>query len=215
MWCGFEIFPRTEARAMGWRAASRKQNAVGRRAASRKQNAMGWRAASRKQKWCGRGDSNPHGLSPYGFSYQLRLSPPGPHSRMAARFVVWTIPSPCPRAGFRRCPSSLYTFPYATRGLARDRHLTGFPEFEQFCIPGFPGAHSSHVLKSVASTVPPRPRDRHTYSGGLRHGQAQAVPAPRMPVSGLVLPSAPRRLCRYGERRAGWRHEAAGRAASR
>ena len=31
-----------------------------------------------KGNWCGRGDSNPHGLSPYGFSYQLRLSPPGP-----------------------------------------------------------------------------------------------------------------------------------------
>ena len=26
--------------------------------------------------WCGRGDSNPHGLTPNGFSYQLRLSPP-------------------------------------------------------------------------------------------------------------------------------------------
>ena len=34
----------------------------------------------------------PQALRPYGFSYQLRLSPP-----LAMRaFVVWTIPSPCP-----------------------------------------------------------------------------------------------------------------------
>jgi hypothetical protein len=34
-------------------------------------------------------------------------------------------------------------------GLARDCHFTGFPEFEQFCIPGFP--RSTQALKSVAS----------------------------------------------------------------
>src|SRR5208282_926418 len=28
------------------------------------------------EAWCGRGDSNPHGITPNGFSYQLRLSPP-------------------------------------------------------------------------------------------------------------------------------------------
>ena len=28
------------------------------------------------EDWCGRGDSNPHGVTPNGFSYQLRLSPP-------------------------------------------------------------------------------------------------------------------------------------------
>jgi hypothetical protein len=44
-------------------------------------------------KWCGRGESNPHGQKPNGFSYLLRLSPPfGGSPRM---FVVWTIPSPC------------------------------------------------------------------------------------------------------------------------
>jgi hypothetical protein len=37
-------------------------------------------------------------------------------------------------------PSSLYTFPSEEppKGLARDRHVTGFPEFEQFYAAGFP-----------------------------------------------------------------------------
>jgi hypothetical protein len=68
------------------------------------------------------------------------------------RFVVWTIPSPSPgNPGLRCCPSSLYTFPAecslrAWLGIA----ISGFPEFEQFCIAGFPDEHSS-FLKSVAS----------------------------------------------------------------
>jgi len=37
-------------------------------------------------------------------------------------------------------------------GLARDCHFTGFPEFEQFYILGFPQEHSSNWPKSVAST---------------------------------------------------------------
>ena len=45
---------------------------------------------------------------------------------------------------FRCCPSSLYTFPAgiydrAWLGIA----ISGFPDFEQFCIAGFPGEHSS------------------------------------------------------------------------
>ncbi len=53
--------------------------------------------------------------------------------------------------GLRCCPSSLYTFPAggslrAWLGIA----ISGFPEFEQFCIAGFPDEHSS-FLKSVAS----------------------------------------------------------------
>jgi hypothetical protein len=71
----------------------------------------------------------------------------GFHRRHEA-FVVWTIPSPWLKR-FRCCPSSLYTFP--SPGLARDCHVKGFPEFEQFCICGFP--QSTHGrLKSVAST---------------------------------------------------------------
>jgi hypothetical protein len=45
----------------------------------------------------------------------------------------FTIPR---KAEFRCCPSSLYTFP--SPGLARDCHFTGFPEFEQFYVAGFP-----------------------------------------------------------------------------
>ena len=37
------------------------------------------------------------------------------------------------------------------KGLARDRHLTGFPEFEQFCTGGFP-LGTQAWFKSVAST---------------------------------------------------------------
>jgi hypothetical protein len=33
--------------------------------------------------------------------------------------------------------------------LARDRHLKGFPEFEQFCISGFPREHSSFGLSPL------------------------------------------------------------------
>jgi len=43
----------------------------------------------------------PQASLPYGFSYQLRLSPLSPAvSTRQAEFVVWTIPSPCSgRAG--------------------------------------------------------------------------------------------------------------------
>ncbi len=62
---------------------------------------------------------------------------------------VWTIPSPYCRTYLqvRCCPSSLYTFPAACArpGLARDRHLKGFPDFEQFYIGRFPREHSSLV----------------------------------------------------------------------
>ena len=48
----------------------------------------------------------------------------------------------------RCCPSSLYTFPaeFLRLGLARDCHLTGFPDFEQFYIGGFPREHSSCLV---------------------------------------------------------------------
>src|SRR5712691_10456503 len=65
-----------------------------------------------------------------GFSCPLRLSPPP--TAFAMGFGVWTIPSPCP-------------------DLARDRHFTGFPEFEQFCTAGFPTGTQVLSLKSDAS----------------------------------------------------------------
>ena len=80
-------------------------------------------AQDRREKWCERGESNPHGLAPGGFSYPLRLSPP------SMRFGVWTIPSPCREHafGFRCCPSSLYTFPEHRSGLGSGLPFHRFP----------------------------------------------------------------------------------------
>jgi len=58
------------------------------------------------------------------------------------RFAVWTIPSPYAlvftgvsgAARLVSTPSRL-----VAPGLARDCHVKGFPEFEQFCTSGFPG----------------------------------------------------------------------------
>ena len=94
----------------------------------------------------------PQALRPNGFSYHLRLSPP-PSG-------VCGLDYPFTLASRRRCcPSSLYTFPFGMfrSGLARDCHFTGSPEFEQFCIAGFP-ASTQVAIKSGASAIPPRPR---------------------------------------------------------
>jgi hypothetical protein len=93
---------------------------------------------------------------PYGFSHPLRLSPPRRALSRQNEFGVWTIPSPWHRreaACFRCCPSSLYTFPRALRplGLARDCHLRGSPDFEQFYVSDFP-ERTQIAFKSVAST---------------------------------------------------------------
>ena len=88
------------------------------------------------------------GLRPTDFHTRYGFRRPIRRGIAPDRFGVWTIPSPWP-CGFRCCPSSLYTFPFP--GLARDCHLTGSPEFGQFCIFGFP--ESTQVWsKSVAST---------------------------------------------------------------
>jgi hypothetical protein len=124
--------------------------------------------ANPAKKWPGfklvrAGGLEPPWAKPDGFSYQLRLSPP-PAGRMCADRRLWSGLSlhPIPLPGFRCCPSSLYTFRRAGEhdGLARDCHVTGFPEFEQFCIAGFPASTQSG-LKSVASTdsaTPAQPR---------------------------------------------------------
>ena len=109
--------------------------------------------------WCGRGDLNPHGHTADGFSYPLRLSPP---PRLQGAFGVWTIPSPYSAwAEGRCCPSSLYTFPLP--GLARDCHVTGFPEFEQFYVAGFP-ARTQLWLSPLRLPIPPRPQAAFAYS---------------------------------------------------
>jgi hypothetical protein len=118
---------------------------------------------------CGRRDSNPH--EPLGSTDFLTIY--GFHRPCIAGFVAWTIPSPCPESppGLRRCPSSLYTFPKrnlwsSASGLARDCHLTGSPEFEQFYIAGFPIEHSSLDLSPVRLPIPPRPHAGKTKVPG-------------------------------------------------
>jgi hypothetical protein len=80
---------------------------------------------------------------PYGFSYHdgfRRLA-----SRLRAELRSW--PGLYLHRGVRQksvrgrcCPSSLYTCPPYLRpeGLARDCHVKGSPDFEQFYISGFP-----------------------------------------------------------------------------
>src|SRR5208282_6795552 len=103
--------------------------------------------------------------------------------------------------GFRRRRTGVcgldYTFTVAERsalgaarlvstpslsGLARDCHLTGFPEFEQFCVPGFPG-RTQMIFKSVASTVPPRPRGPKS-GRPLRGRGSSSSPSPRLQGEG-------------------------------
>ena len=93
-----------------------------------------------------------------GFSYQLRLSPPRlracAHRLVCGLDYTFTVA----RSRFRCRPSSLYTFAPVDRPerLARDCQVKGFPEFGQFCIPGFPG--STQVASSpLRLPVPPRP----------------------------------------------------------
>ena len=109
-----------------------------------------------KKGWCGRGDLNPHG--PYGptdFRTLYGFRRPSVHHgtrSLGSGLSLHHAPDRMPK--FRRCPSSLYTFQAGELnavqpGLARDRHFTGFPEFEQFCIAGFPGEHSSFASSPV------------------------------------------------------------------
>src|SRR2546430_14396068 len=75
------------------------------------------------------------------------------------------------KPGVRCCPSSLYTFPVGLRpGLARDRHVRGFPEFGQFCIARF-RASTQVFLKSAASAIPPRPLSDDGWACGAYGGR--------------------------------------------
>jgi len=82
---------------------------------------------------------------------------------IAARFGVWTIPSPCPKSVSGLGAARLVSTPsqperrLLRQGLARDRHVTGFPDFEQFYHRRFPGGHSSFRLSPVRLPIPPRP----------------------------------------------------------
>jgi hypothetical protein len=103
------------------------------------------------KRWCGRRDLNPHGpFKPCGFSYRLRLSPPGGEALggftpgLRSRLSLHCPPE---NPKFRCCPSSLYTFPAGiSQGLARDCHLR------------VPQASTKVFLKSAAYAIPPCPR---------------------------------------------------------
>jgi hypothetical protein len=110
-------------------------------------NVSAGNASSRPKQWCGRRDLNPHGpFKPCGFSYRLRLSPPGRGALEGSRQVCgldypFTILRNVRSLGAARLVStpSRLEFLRAWLGIA----VQGFPEFEQFCIAGFPDEHSS------------------------------------------------------------------------
>jgi hypothetical protein len=81
---------------------------------------------------CGPRDLNP----PNGFSCQLRLSPPP--LGVCGLDYPFTVAFAVGAARLVSTPSRPECF--FRPGLARDRHFTGFPEFEQFCIAGFPAS---------------------------------------------------------------------------
>ena len=98
---------------------------------------------------CGRLDLNRHrpfGPTDFLTNYGFRRRPSGvcgldyPFTLASALGAARLVSTPSPREPW---------------GLARDCHVKGFPEFEQFCIGGFPP--STQPIKSVASTIPPRP----------------------------------------------------------
>jgi hypothetical protein len=119
-----------------------------------------WCPAVSRRKKLQKGMVRAEGLEPSravklnGFSYRPRLSPPGRDVSGHARQVCgldypFTIPRKIRGLGAARLvstPSRLECSGRAWLGIA----ISGFPEFGQFCITGFPSEHSS-FLKSVAS----------------------------------------------------------------
>src|SRR5208337_1950113 len=87
-------------------------------------------------------------------------------------FAVWTIPSPYPRSDRGLGAARLVSTPSrsAAPGLARDCHLTGFPEFEQFCIASFP-ASTQVWSESTASAGSATPASLFIYSCQSLSGQ--------------------------------------------
>ena len=100
----------------------------------------------------------------------LPLSPPR-QGRVRGLDYTFTIP----HARFRCCPSSLYTFPEALPGLARDCHFR-FPRLRAVLHRRFPDGHSS-LLKSAASAISPRPRGQ--LSTAQSYKQATMIYASR------------------------------------
>jgi hypothetical protein len=117
-----------------------------------------WCPAVSRPKEQGEGVVRAEGLEPSravklnGFSYRLRLSPPGRGILERTRQVCgldypFTVSRKIRGFGAARLVSTPSRPAHrAWFGIA----ISGFPEFEQFCIAGFPDEHSS-FLKSVAS----------------------------------------------------------------
>ena len=111
---------------------------------------------SPSKTWCGRRDLNPHGpFKPCGFSYRLRLSPPGGEAfggltpGWRSGLSLHHLPDLAP--GVRCCPSSLYTFPAVSgRAWLGIAMLQGSPTLSSSTIAGFP-AGTQVSLKSGAS----------------------------------------------------------------
>lgn len=81
---------------------------------------------------------------PDGFSYQLRLSPPPPMGRLWSGLSLHRAPRGLGAARLVSTPSPCG----AWLGIASE----GFPDFEQFYVPGFPGRTQILAFKSGAST---------------------------------------------------------------
>jgi hypothetical protein len=95
------------------------------------------------------GGLEPPRAKPDGFSYLLRFSPPLGCPSVCGLDYPFTVPRwrGLGAARLVSTPSEALS----RQGLARDCQLRGFPEFEQFCIAGFP-ASTQDWSKSVAST---------------------------------------------------------------
>lgn len=83
--------------------------------------------------------SRPYGFS-YHFGFRRRAGPAGAVRGLDYPFALSATLRG--RSGRRRCPSSLYTFRRSARPLRLGSGSPGrgFPEFEQFCIAGFPAS---------------------------------------------------------------------------
>ncbi len=136
--------------------------------------------------WCGRPGLEPaQAFRPYGFSYHFGFRRPAPACGVRGLDYPFTMA----RSSALGAARLVSTPSPGIRGLARDCHLTGFPEFEQFCIPGFPRGHS-RSFKSVASTnsaTPAKP-SRYSRPGLGRRGFRRRATAPR-PAKGRGAPA--------------------------
>jgi len=90
----------------------------------------------------------------YGFRRPTRLF--GATRLVCGLDYPFTVPRKIRGLGAARLVSTPSLLERFRPGLARDCHVTGFPEFGQFCIAGFP-ASTQASLSPLRLPVPPRP----------------------------------------------------------